>query len=265
MRLKIVSCEVFCREFRHFAAGSEHIIDIAFQPFGLHDTPDKLRESTQAEIDRTPEGRYDYILIGYGLCSRGTAGVTARHTPLVIPRAHDCITMFLGSKERYAKKFSESPGTYYFSSGWIERKDGLTEQGNVRIVKEEERKRRFQEYVEKYGLDNAQYLIQIETEWLNNYRCAAFISLRIGHEETYRTFTKNVAHARGWDYEEIQGNTGLIQRFLDGNWSAEEFLVVPPGYRIVQTYDNNIVGVEGAASIGEGELTATEGVLERGK
>ena len=122
MRLKIISCEVFCREFRYFAAQSEHLIDIVFQPFGLHDTPKKLRGVTQAEVDATPENKYHYILIGYGLCSRGTAGVTARHTPLVIPRAHDCITMFLGSKERYAQRFREAPGSYYYSSGWIERK-----------------------------------------------------------------------------------------------------------------------------------------------
>ncbi len=246
MHLKIISCEVFCREFRHFAAHSEHLIDIVFQPFGLHDTPDQLREFTQKEVDATPENRYHYILIGYGLCSRGTAGVTARHTPLVIPRAHDCITMFLGSKERYAQHFRESSGTYYYSSGWIERKDGLTEQGHLRLVKEEERKKRFEAYVEKYGLDNAQYLIEMETQWLNNYGRVALINLGIGREDVYRTFAKNVAQAHGWDYAEIQGDTGLIQRFLDGDWSDKDFLIVPPGCRIVQTYDDDVLGIEEA-------------------
>ena len=246
MRLKIISCEVFCREFRYFAAQSEHLIDIVFQPFGLHDTPEKLREVTQAEVDATPENKYQYILIGYGLCSRGTAGVTARHTPLVIPRAHDCITMFLGSKERYAQHFLEAPGTYYYSSGWIERKEGLTEQGHMKIVKEEERKRRFEEYVEKYGEDNAKYLIEMESQWLNNYGNATYISLEIGPEDTYRVFTKNVAQAHGWNYEEIQGDTGLIQRFLDGDWSDKDFLIVPSGCRIVQTYDDDVIGLEEA-------------------
>ena len=58
MRLKIISCEVFCREFRHFAAESEHLIDIVFQQFGLHDTPDDLRKITQAEVDAADEDRY---------------------------------------------------------------------------------------------------------------------------------------------------------------------------------------------------------------
>ena len=246
MRLKIISCEVFVREFQYFAAQSEHIIDIEFQPFGLHDTPDKLRETTQQAVDAVPEKKYHYILLGYGLCSRGTAGVRARHTPLVIPRAHDCITMFLGSKERYDQTFRESPGTYYYSSGWIERKEGLTEQGHMRILKEEQRKKRFEEYVEKYGEDNAKYLIEMETRWLDNYGRGAFISLGFGQEDIYRTFTKNVAKAHGWEYEEIQGNTGLIQRFLDGNWTDEDFLIVPPGCQIAQTYDNDVIGIEEA-------------------
>ena len=116
----------------------------------------------------------------------------------------------------------------------------------MKIVKEEERKKRFAEYVEKYGEDNAQYLMEMETQWLSNYGNATYISLGIGQEETYRIFTKNVAQAHGWNYEEVQGNTGLIQRFLDGDWSDKDFLIVSPGCRIVQTYDDDIIGLEEA-------------------
>ena len=49
-------------------------------------------------MDRTPEGVYDAILLGYGLCGNGLAGVTARHTRLVLPRAHDCIGILMGSR-----------------------------------------------------------------------------------------------------------------------------------------------------------------------
>jgi len=244
MRLNIISCEVFCREFRYSAAQSEHLIDIAFQPFGLHDTPAQLKINAQIQIDATPEGRYDYILIGYGLCSRGTAGLTTSHTPLVIPRAHDCITLFLGSKECYAKRFEESPGTYYYSSGWIERKDGSTEQGNIQMINEEAKKKRIESYAEKYGEDNARYLIEMEYQWFANYGSAAFIDLGIGDAATYRSFTRQVAESRDWNYEEIQGNIGLIQKFLDGNWTDQEFLIVPPGYQVVQTFDDQIIEVE---------------------
>lgn len=244
MRLYVISCEVFCREFRTFAASSKHLIDMAFQPFGLHDTPETLRAHLQEAIDAVPAGKYDYILIGYGLCCRGTAELTARHTPLVLVRAHDCITFFLGSKERYQQEFIAHPGTYYYSSGWVERKEGRMEQGHVRFLKSEQRQARYAEYVEKYGDDNARYLIDLETQWLNHYTRAAFIDLGIGDAETYRAFVHGVAKEQGWAYEEMAGDTRLIERFLEGDWPPDQFLILQPGQRVAETYDARIIGAE---------------------
>ena len=46
--------------------------------------------------------------------------------PLVIPRAHDCIALFMGSRQRYREYFDAHPGTYYRTSGWIERDDATS-------------------------------------------------------------------------------------------------------------------------------------------
>ncbi len=245
MRLKLISCEVFIREFCRFASTSKHLIDMVFHPFGLHDTPPLLREEAQKAIDATESGKYDYILIGYGLCSRGTSGLVARNVPLVIPRAHDCITMFLGSKERYIREFTENPGTYYYSSGWVERKDGLTQQGHVRMLKEEERNQRYNEYVERFGEDNAKYLVDMETEWLSQYKQATFINVDdIGDVEAYRDFAKRSAETHGWECTEIKGSSSLIRRFLDGEWDEADFLIVNPGQRIQDVQDTSIIRAE---------------------
>ena len=71
------------------------------------------------------ESRYEAVLFGYGLCSNGLVGLTARNVPLVLPRAHDCITLFLGGKERYLEYFHAHPGVYFKTTGWIERGEGL--------------------------------------------------------------------------------------------------------------------------------------------
>ena len=60
------------------------------------------------------------------LCSNGLVGLTARNIPVVVPRAHDCITLFLGSKERYLDYFQSHTGVYFKTSGWIERGEVLT-------------------------------------------------------------------------------------------------------------------------------------------
>jgi hypothetical protein len=54
----------------------------------------------QESIDRVDPARHEAVLLGYGLCNNGVVGLHAP-VPLVISRAHDCITLLLGSRERY--------------------------------------------------------------------------------------------------------------------------------------------------------------------
>ncbi len=250
MRLKLIACEVFRREFCHAAAHASYVIDIHFQPYGLHGTPDLLRADTQKQIDEASPNRYAYILLGYGLCSRGTADLQARDIPLIIPRAHDCITLFLGSRACYNQQFLERPGTYYYSPGWIEHRDGTettTQQGTMEIVKEKQRQRQYQQYVDKYGEDNAKYLMEMEKQWVVNYDRAAFINTGLGNIEEYRQFTQRIAQSNGWQYEEIEGDITMIERFLNGDWDEESFLEVPPGHRIVDVYDDGVITAEPAS------------------
>jgi len=243
LKIKVIACEVFSREFWLAAGESPHVIDLKFLPFGLHDTPEELRVQIQQAIDETDADEYDYIVLGYGLCSRGAAEVRARDIPMVITKAHDCITLFLGSRARYSKEFSASPGTYYFSPGWIERKEGEMDQGGLEEVKQRMREERYAEYVEKYGEDNAQFLIEQESGWLANYTRAAFINMKIGDIESYREFTKKLADERGWDHAEIEGDNSLIRRLLNGDWDSDDFLKVPPGQSITESFDEFILKV----------------------
>ncbi|MDO8683027.1 MAG: DUF1638 domain-containing protein [Armatimonadota bacterium] len=243
MKLKLIACEVFFREVCHFAARSNNILDITFIPFGLHDTPEKLRERLQQEIDAEPPGAYEYIALAYGLCSGGTANLVSRDTPIVLPRAHDCITLFLGSRSRYDARFADHPGTYYYTPGWIERKDGEVDQGSVVELKARDRERRFQEYKEKYGEDNAAFLIEQESQWLANYDRAAFINTGVGNVEQYREFTCGVAESHGWLQEEIAGDLSLLSKLVEGPWDPEDFLLVPAGQSIAQSFDDSVVRI----------------------
>ena len=53
------------------------------------------------------------------MCSHGTLGLKSDIYRIVIPRAHDCITLFLGSRERYIDEFSKIPGTYWLTPGFM--------------------------------------------------------------------------------------------------------------------------------------------------
>ena len=98
MRLKIIACEVLCREICLLAAGSPNQVDVEFLPKGLHDMRSvRMLERLQQTLDAVDGTRYDAVAFGYALCGNGLAGLAARSIPVVLPRAHDCITLFLGS------------------------------------------------------------------------------------------------------------------------------------------------------------------------
>jgi hypothetical protein len=46
--------------------------------------------------------------------------------------------------------------------------------------------------VEKYGEDNARYLMEMEQSWFSNYRTAAYVDLDVGNARDYEAFTKEV-------------------------------------------------------------------------
>jgi hypothetical protein len=238
MKLKIIACEVFFREIAFCSYDSNNIIDTEFIQQGLHNYPDQLRTELQQKINETPKGKYDAILVGYGLCSNGIENVKSEHTKLVIPRAHDCLTLFLGSKERYTTEFNENSGTYWYTSGWIER---TLMPGKERM---DESMKKFEEYKEKYGEDNAQFLIEQEMDWYKNYSRALFVNMGMGNIDVYREKTRESAEYLKWEFKEIEGDISLLQKFIDGRWDNKNFLIIPPGKAIKPSYDESIIKEE---------------------
>ena len=126
MRLKLISCEVLYREMCAAAAHSPHQVDVEFLPKGLHDqSGPAMRARLQEAADRVDATRYEAVLLGYALCGNGVAGLVSRTLPVVIPRAHDCIALLMGGRDRYRSYFENHPGVFFRSTGWLERGQDL--------------------------------------------------------------------------------------------------------------------------------------------
>jgi hypothetical protein len=232
MRLQFITCKVMQREAYFCASRSKNVVDIVLMPQGLHDEPDKLRTEVQKALDNVHDiqGRtYDASLLGYGLCSNGIVGLSAK-IPVVVPRGHDCITLLLGSKDRYQEYFDSHRGVYWYSAGWIE---SGKQPGRERY------ERTLKEYQDKYGDDNAQYLMEVEQNWMREYEWATFIDWGLVDPGTYREYTKRCAEYLGWNYDELKGNPTLMQKLVDGQWDDGEFLVVQPGRKIKENLTND--------------------------
>lgn len=245
MNLKLVACEILYRELCAVIARSVNKIDLEFLPKGLHDIGQqgmsaKIRDIV-AQVD---ESRYEAILMGYGLCSNGLLGLAARTIPIVIPRAHDCITLFLGNKEQYLRYFQSHPGVYFKTTGWLERGAGIDQYQPDAIQHKSGMTQTYEELVAKYGEDNAKFLYEQLCDMTRNYGQFAFIRMGIEPDDRFEQQARTQAEERGWKFEVLDGNLGLVQRLLDGPWNEDEFLVVPPGHRVAPSYDERIIKVE---------------------
>ncbi len=245
MRLKLIACEVLARQAYYAAALSPHVVDIELIAKGLHNDPNTLRTHLQTRLDAvSSEAKgYDAVLLGYGLCSNSIVGLVCRAAAMVVPRAHDCIALFLGSAERYADEFRETPGTYWYVADYIERNDPSSGQ-NVALgsmADEGALQATYKEYVRKYGQDNADYLMEVMGAWQKHYSRAAYIENADMPMPDYRPQVREIAAQRSWQFEQLEGRLLLIRDLVEGRWEPERFLVVPPGHIILATNDARIL------------------------
>ncbi len=211
IRTRIIACKTVIQEMGELIPPG-----VAAYPVesGLHLNPDKLRNALQAVIDETT-GDTETIILGYGLCSMGVVGLKATDSALVVPRQEDCISLFLGSRERYRKELEKEPGTYFLSKGWIDA--GITLLEELRGMEE------------RYGREWAHRIMK---RMIQHYTRLAFIDT--GHEDQgdCRAYARKVADELDLTYQEIRGTRELLERICKGPWDDDEFIVAPPGHTI---------------------------------
>jgi hypothetical protein len=239
----VITCAVLELEIAHFGAALRHLIHVETMPQGLHNDPPRLRTELQRAIDKVErETAAEVIVLGYGLCSRGTEGVRTTRCRLVMPRAHDCITLLLGSKEKYEECVRRCPGTYWYSPGW----------NKHHLPPGPERYEHLhQEYCEKYGADEADYLMQMERHWCTAYCQAVYVDLGVGATEQDLQYTRGCAEWLNWSFARERGDPGLLTALLEGRWDDERFVTVGPGETFRMTGDERILEATGTPPAAE--------------
>jgi hypothetical protein len=242
MRLKLICCQVMTREIGQVLARTPHEIELETLTMGLHDLGAAMRPHLQERIDAADGEGFDAILLGYALCGKGTEGLRAGKTPLVLPRAHDCIGLLMGSRHRYLRYFETHPGVYYRSPGWIEfQTPGQTLEPASPTGNKLGERRTLEELIAQYGEENGAYLFEQFGAFRNHYSGLTYISTGVDGEEEFRGLARTEAEKQKWAFEEFPGSLTLLERLVNGDWSAEDFLIVPAGAAIQATLGDGIV------------------------
>ncbi len=216
----IIACASIRPELEKHGQGLEGV-GLFFMDQGLHRVPQKMPVILQDIIDKVAQGdKVEHIILGYGLCSNGVVGLEAPLQGLLIPKAHDCIAFFLGSKEAHEKHFNKYPGTYYLTKSWIDnQKDPLGLMIN--------------EYTERVGREDAEWAIKEETK---NYSHIAFINTLKEGAGPYRERAKENARYFNKNYQELEGSSDFIMKMLHGPYNSKHFVEIPRGQEVRQKY-----------------------------
>ncbi|MFC1948773.1 DUF1638 domain-containing protein [Chloroflexota bacterium] len=215
-KTRILACAVIAEELRSKLPAK---IECETLDFGLHRSPELLRAKLQEIIDESTG--YENIVLAYGLCGMAVIGLHSDSATLIVPRADDCIAVFLGSRKAYLKQQRDNPGSLFLSKGWIEgRIDDISPSINI-----------FQTLVEKYGIERAKRIHSVyeAKQPLRNYKRMAFITTSgESNLDEYKKIARKRAANLGLHYEEIPGSTAFMEKITSGLWDGE-FVVVPPG------------------------------------
>jgi Protein of unknown function (DUF1638) len=243
MRRKAIVCEVLRREMEAVIARSSHAIDLEPLPMGLHELGGDMRPRLQQSIDNADGDGYDSILLGYGLCGRGTDGLKAGKTQLVLPRFHDCIGMLMGSRDRYLEYFEGHTGVYYRSPGWVEFQTPgqVLEPAMPSTRKKLGERNTLEQFIATYGEDDGKYLFEQFSAFRRHYSGLTYISTPVPSDARCRESARDEAEKEQWDFEEVQGTLDVFARLINGPWDESDFLVVPPGATIRGNTRSSIV------------------------
>ena len=212
----IIACRVMKPEIDSLVSAAPHI-ELRYMDASLHENPDRMPQLIQDQIDEI-KSYASQIVLGYGLCSNGIVGLKAPMQGLIIPRAHDCITLFLGSRKAYDTIFKEKPGTYSLTPGWIEeRKDPLGYMEH--------------DWIPKMGRKLSEWGLKEE---LKNYTHIALIKTIFANMEPSRKVAKSNAQFLEKKYEEILGSPDYFNKIIFGPYLEKDFICLKQGETMLQ-------------------------------
>ncbi len=235
--------------WRTVVARSPHSIELDNVPMGLHELGVDMRSHLQERIDAADGGGYDAILLGYALCGRGTEGLRAGKTQLVLPRVHDCIGLLMGSHQAYQAYFEDHPGVYYRSPGWIEFQNGgmRLEPAFASRKSPMGEQHSLEELVAKYGEENGAYLFEQFNAFRKHYSGLTYISSGVASDECSRAKARAEAEKEGWAFDEVKGSLSLLERLVNGEWDAASFWWCRRARRSASTLGDGIVDADMSA------------------
>ncbi|HHU31586.1 MAG: DUF1638 domain-containing protein [Zhaonellaceae bacterium] len=171
----------------------------------LHRSPEKLHAEIQQLLNET--NGYELIILGFGLCGNALNDIKTTNCPVIMPRIHDCVPVFLGSKAKYETLHKENMRTFYYVS-------------SMDMVRED-----YERSLAKYGLNKSKRLF---AAMFKNYNRFLYIHTNNSRNNKAYEEVQNFASIVELPCDEIKGSLDYLEKLINGPWDKEQFITIPP-------------------------------------
>lgn len=150
------------------------------------------------------------IIIVFGLCGKGAAGIGSSSSRVIIPRFDDCVNMMLCPEKREKRAYMKA-GITYLTRGWTEDKGSLLSIYN--------------ECLERYGEKRGRKAFKL---MYDSYTLAAVIDDGCYDLEPVEEYARKTSELLGLDICTVDGSIRVFEKLLSGNWD-DDIIVCEPG------------------------------------
>lgn len=211
----IIACSMLEDEINHVYNKLQCPYPIVWMDRGLHNYPENLRKKLQETIDSLQD--QDELLLCYGLCGNGTAGLKSEHAKLVIPKFDDCLNLLLCNGNRPCRGLIQ-PGTMYLTAGWTKDEEGILQQ--------------YDKLLEDYDEEMRDAVMEM---MYAHYDSVTLIDTGCYPLEKAMDYAKKTCELMDFELKQTTGYTTMLEKLFTGDLD-DNFIVIEPGHALSEEH-----------------------------
>lgn len=150
------------------------------------------------------------ILIVFGLCGKGAAGIGSSNARVIIPRFDDCVNMMLCPEKREKRAYMKA-GVTYLTKGWTE------DSGALLYI--------YNECIQRYGEKRGRRAFDL---MYDSYTTAAVIDDGCYDPGPVEEYARRTSELFGLDVCHVDGSIHVFEKLMSGEWD-DDIIVRGPG------------------------------------
>ena len=211
----LISCAMLEDEVNHILEKTHLTLPVIWIDRGLHNKPENLNQLLQKQINQLQN--QDEILLTFGLCGNGTAGLVSPNTILRLPKFDDCINMLACRQPRTERKQTRKDALY-LTRGWTLDHEGILQQ--------------YKMLSETYDEETRDFILQT---LYNGYHTLTVLDTGCYDLPPVEQYADTAATFLGFDRKTVPGNITTLEHLITGTQDSN-ILTLAPGEKIHQTH-----------------------------